>query len=72
MQKTFRSKIDLWTVKISDIESVAETRSPLSSPAQSLDRIRINYGVRRWVMGSPADKQAFYAAIGHTPLPERQ
>ncbi len=61
-----------WTVNIADIESVAETRSPLSSPALSLDRIRINYGERRWVMVSPADKQGFYAAIGHTPLPERQ
>lgn len=61
-----------WTVKIADIESVAETRSPLSSPALSLDRIRINYGERRSVMVSPADKQGFYAAIGHTPSPGLQ
>lgn len=61
-----------WTVNIADIESVVETRSPLSSPALSLDRIRINYGERRWVMISPADKQGFYVAIGHTPLSGRQ
>lgn len=61
-----------WTINIADIESVAETRSPLSSPALSLDRIRINYGERRWVMISPDDKQGFYVAIGHTPLSGRQ
>lgn len=56
-----------WKIRLSDITSVAETRNPLSSPALSLDRVRINYGKRRWVMVSPADKAAFYAAIGRSP-----
>ncbi len=56
-----------WTVKLADINSVRETRSPLSSPALSLERIRIHYGKRRWVMVSPADKAGFYDAIGHRP-----
>ena len=56
-----------WTVPLAEITSVAETRNPLSSPALSLDRVRINYGKGRWVMVSPADKPGFYAAIGHAP-----
>ena len=56
-----------WTIKIADITSVTETRNPLSSPALSLDRIRINYGSGRWVMVSPADKRGFYASIGQQP-----
>ena len=56
-----------WRIKLAEISSIAETRNPLSSPALSLDRVRINYGKRRWVMVSPADKEGFYAAIGHSP-----
>lgn len=53
-----------WTIKLSEIAEVAETRSPLSSPALSLDRLRIRYAGRRSVMISPDDKKAFLAAIG--------
>ncbi|MBT8078361.1 MAG: PH domain-containing protein [Gammaproteobacteria bacterium] len=56
-----------WTVPLAEISSVVETRNPLSSPALSLDRVRINYGSGRCVMVSPADKAGFYAAIGHSP-----
>jgi len=53
-----------WTIKLSEITDVAETRSPLSSPALSLDRLRIRYAGRRSIMVSPDDKKAFLAAIG--------
>jgi hypothetical protein len=53
-----------WTVPIDSITAVEETRNPLSSPALSLDRLRIRYGKQRQVMVSPADKAGFMKAIG--------
>jgi membrane protein YdbS with pleckstrin-like domain len=55
-----------WKVPIDSIEKVEATRSPLSSPALSLDRLRINYGKRR-VMVSPSDRAGFLRAIGQDP-----
>lgn len=54
-----------WRVPIDQITSVEATRSPLSSPALSLDRMRIRYGNNRRIMISPADKAGFLKAIGH-------
>jgi hypothetical protein len=56
-----------WNVPIDQITAVEETRSPLSSPALSMDRIRIRYGKWRRIMISPADKAGFLKAIGHEP-----
>ena len=55
-----------WKVPIDAIQSVEATRSPLSSPALSLDRLRIHYGKRR-IMVSPSDKAGFLKAIGQDP-----
>lgn len=52
-----------WKVPIDTIESVEATRNPLSSPALSLDRLRIHYGKKR-IMVSPSDKAGFLRAIG--------
>ena len=60
-----------WTVPIDAIEAVEPTRSPLSSPALSLDRLRIRYGKRR-IMVSPADKAGFLKAIGRDPADARR
>jgi hypothetical protein len=54
-----------WKVQIDQIASVEATRNPLSSPALSLDRLRIRYGKNRRIMISPADKAGFLKAIGH-------
>ena len=54
-----------WRIPISQISAVRATRNPLSSPALSLDRLRIEYGNNRAVMISPADKAGFLKAIGH-------
>lgn len=58
-----------WRVPLADIDSVEPTRNPLSSPALSLDRLRIRYrggrfGRSRQVLVSPADKARFLRAIG--------
>ena len=54
-----------WKVPIGEITSVEATRGPLSSPALSMDRLRIRYGKRRRIMISPADKAGFLEAIGY-------
>ncbi len=52
-----------WKVAISDIVEITPTRNPLSSPALSLDRLKITYGKSRFVLVSPADKDGFNRAI---------
>ncbi|NND60367.1 MAG: PH domain-containing protein [Gammaproteobacteria bacterium] len=52
-------------VPLAAIQSVRATRSPISSPALSLDRLRIDYGDHQWVMVSPQRQDAFRRAIGH-------
>jgi hypothetical protein len=63
---TVRSGPFRWRVPLEKIDSVTPTRSPLSSPALSLDRLDIRYGKRR-IMVSPADKRGFLKAIGQDP-----
>lgn len=48
-----------WRIALRDIAEVAPTRNPLSSPALSLDRLRITYGSGKSIMISPRDKRAF-------------
>lgn len=52
------------TIKLHEITRVTETRNPRSSPALSLDRLKIDYRNNRSVMISPADKKQFLVAIG--------
>ena len=52
-----------WRIPLREIRSVTPTRDMLASPALSLDRLRIDYGVGRTVMVSPADKDAFLRAL---------
>ena len=54
----FRQRISL-----QEIKEIKRTRSPLSSPACSLDRMEIKYGISKRVMISPADKENFIKAI---------
>jgi hypothetical protein len=51
-------------VPLGAIDSVTPTHLPLSSPACSLDRLRIRYrGGRRVLMVSPEDKRGFLDAL---------
>lgn len=68
-----------WRVALRDIRTVRPTRNPLSSPALSLDRLRIEYGAAKWIMVSPHDQEAFVralrrhgaAALGQVATPNR-
>ena len=51
-------------VPLAEIKSVKESRSQLSAPAMSMDRLLIRYRKRRRVMVSPEDKAGFLQAIG--------
>ena len=51
-----------WRVPIADIRSITPTRSGQSSPALSLDRLRIEYGSRA-VLVSPDDARRFIEAL---------
>ena len=51
-------------VPVSQIESVSASRSLLSSPAMSLDRLLICYAKKRRIIVSPEDKKGFLKAIG--------
>ncbi len=54
----------VFPVTLNRIESITPTRSPWSSPACSLDRLKIVYGVsQQTVMISPADKSGLLSAI---------
>jgi membrane protein YdbS with pleckstrin-like domain len=51
------------TVSLSEITSIEPSRNPLSSPALSLDRLKVSYGNKKYVLVSPADKAGFLSAI---------
>lgn len=51
------------TVDIPSIRKLEETNDPISSPAASLDRIRVTYGDRKTVLISPKDKDGFIHAL---------
>ena len=50
-------------VLLTDIESIRTTRSPLSAPALSLDRLRLTFRGGRTVLVSPEDQRGFLAAL---------
>jgi hypothetical protein len=57
-----RASLFRWRVPLAAIDAVEPTRNPLSSPACSLDRLRISYGAKR-IMISPLDKAGFLRAL---------
>ena len=52
-----------WRVPIIDITNITPTKSPISSPALSFDRLRIDYGRGKTLMISPRDKEQFLQDI---------
>lgn len=52
-----------WKIPIDEIKGVEPTRSLWSSPALSLRRLVIRYGVHRSIMISPADEEGFLRAL---------
>ena len=53
-----RSGVIKWEIAYTDIANVQPTRSPLSSPAWSLDRLKISFK-RTTLLISPVDRETF-------------
>jgi len=51
------------TIPLSEITGIEPTRNPLSSPALSLDRLKVSYGDGKYVLISPADKTGFLSSL---------
>ncbi len=59
---TIRSGLLRWKIPVCDIQGAQPTRNPLSAPAWSLDRVRIDHekgGKTGFALVSPQDKSAF-------------
>jgi len=52
-----------WHIPVSSITSIKPSNSPISGPALSLTRLRVEYGSGKSILISPADQQAFLRAI---------
>jgi Bacterial PH domain len=53
-----------WCIAVPSITRIASTRSPVSSPALSLDRLRIEYdGGKKALMVSPLEREQFVQAV---------
>lgn len=65
-----KSLVFRWKININDITQIEPTHNPLSSPALSLDRIKISYmknGRIAKVMISPKDKEGFLNTLRKNP-----
>jgi membrane protein YdbS with pleckstrin-like domain len=52
-----------WRIPLADIAGITPTSNPLSSPALSLDRLRIDYASGNTLMISPRNKEQFLREI---------
>ncbi len=58
-----RSGPFVWTIALDEIQSIAPSKSVLSSPALSLNRLEILYGRGKRILVSPANPVEFVAAV---------
>lgn len=52
-----------WSIPVDEIRGITPTSNPLSSPALSMDRLRIDYGRMSSVMISPLEKDRFISDV---------
>ncbi|OGA63377.1 PH domain-containing protein [Acidovorax sp. Leaf73] len=52
-----------WRIVLGDVREVSPSRSWISSPALSLDRLSIRYGADRSILVSPREKPRFIDAL---------
>ena len=51
-----------WRIHISEIHRISSTRSPWSSPALSLNRLRLDYGDGKWILLSPKRREVTWSS----------
>jgi hypothetical protein len=64
-----RSGFFKWEIPIQAISRAESTNDPVSSPALSLDRIRIEYGHAKSVLISPVNKEDFLRDLRKLGVP---
>ncbi len=64
-----RSGLFTWHVALDSISKITATNDPVSSPALSLDRIRIEYGTGKSVAVSPLKKDDFLRDLRDLGVP---
>lgn len=52
-----------WTIPVSGIRRIEPSRSLVSGPALSLDRLLIHYGKHDWILISPKDREGFLSEL---------
>ena len=52
-----------WKIPVANIVEITPSRNPLSSPALSLDRLKIRCGKSKFILVSPDDKAGFIRTI---------
>jgi Bacterial PH domain len=52
-----------WNIKLAEIKSITPTKDLISSPAFSVDRLRIEYGKSNFIIVSPKNKSDFIKEI---------
>ncbi len=57
----------VWLIPLDQIRSITPSRSLVSSPALSMNRLKIDYGRQRCIWVSPKDKSSFIKALGYQP-----
>ncbi|MFW2079129.1 PH domain-containing protein [Acinetobacter sp. ULE_I010] len=63
---TIRSMFLKWVIPLENIKTVSKTNNSISSPALSLDRLKIEYlkdGKMKQILVSPRDQQAFRQTV---------
>ena len=63
---TIRSMFLKWAIPLENIKTVSKTNNSISSPALSLDRLKIEYlkdGKMKQILVSPRDQQAFRQTV---------
>jgi hypothetical protein len=66
---SIRSGLFKWEIPLKEISAIKPTNDPLSSPALSLDRLRIEYGKGKSIMISPLDKAEFIRDLKAMNIP---
>ena len=56
-----------WSIPLDQIRNVTAERSLSAAPSLSINRLRIDYGQRRFILVSPKNRAAFITALGHRP-----
>jgi hypothetical protein len=58
-----------WTIPLSEMTSISPAKDPASSPALSLDRLRIEYAKGKSIMISPLNKEEFVNLLRSLGVP---